>query len=247
MKAVFIGVDVRTWEIATLAVHLRWPDVTPQIATTAGEGLELIERELPDVVLLHPDFNDLTLKKSIKEIRRFSNVPLLVLGKEGDEMEVVKSLELGADDYIRLPCELTEITVRIWALLRRIGIQPAHESEGPLSSGRLSVNPATYAVLLGEQRIRLTSMEFRLLHLFVKNRGAVVAHQTLERWLWGEQVDSSRLVKKYVQRLRRKLGDDAREPSWIASIRGVGYQFIGPPSKESAVPEKSRSPRGGDA
>ena len=83
MKAVYIGVDVRTSEIATLAVHLRWPDVTPQIATSAGEGMELIERELPDVVLMYPDFSDLTLGQAIQEIRRFSNVPMLVLGREG--------------------------------------------------------------------------------------------------------------------------------------------------------------------
>jgi DNA-binding response OmpR family regulator len=103
------------------------------------------------------------------------------------------------------------------------------ESEGPLSSGKLFINPATYEVYLGEERVTLTSTEFRLLHLLVKNRGMVVAHQTLERALWGEDVDSSRLVKKYVQRLRRKLGDDAREPQWIASVHGVGYRFIGPP------------------
>ncbi len=229
MKAVYIGVDVRTSEIATLAVHLRWPDVTLQIATSAGEGMELIERELPDVVLLHPDFTDMTLGKAIQEIRRFSNVPMLVLGREGDEMEVVTSLESGADDYVRLPCDLTEIMVRIWALLRRMGIRPSHESEGPIVSGRLFINPATYEVFLADQRVTLTSTEFRLLHLLVKNRGTVVAHQTLERALWGEHVDSSRLVKKFVQRLRRKLADDAREPSWIASVHGVGYRFIGPP------------------
>ena len=229
MKAVYIGVAVRTSEIATLAIHLRWPDVTPVIATSAGEGIEAIEQTQPDVVLLHPDFDDLTLSQAIQEIRRFSQVPLLVLGRDGDEMEVVTSLELGADDYVRLPCDLTEIMVRIWALLRRVGIRPAHESEAPLSSGRLFINPATYEVFLSDQRITLTSTEFRLLHLLVKNRGTVVAHQTLERALWGEHVDSSRLVKKYVQRLRQKLTDDAREPSWIASVHGVGYRFIGPP------------------
>jgi DNA-binding response OmpR family regulator len=150
-------------------------------------------------------------------------------------MEVVTSLELGADDYVRLPCDLTEIMVRIWALLRRAGARPAHESEGPLSSGRLFINPATYEMFLEKQRVALTSTEFRLLHLLVKNRGTVVAHQTLERALWGDQVDSSRLVKKYVQRLRRKLGDDAREPLWIASFHGVGYRFIGPPPREQVM------------
>ena len=78
MKAVYIGVDVRTSEIATLAIHLRWPDVIPQIATSAAEGIEAIEQMHPDVVLLHPDFDDLTLGQAIQEIRRFSQVPLLI-------------------------------------------------------------------------------------------------------------------------------------------------------------------------
>ena len=239
MKAVYIGVDVRTSEIATLAIHLRWPDVTPQITTSASEGIESIEQIQPDVVLLHPDFDDLTLAEAIQEIRRFSQVPLLVLGRDGDEMEVVTSLELGADDYVRLPCDLTEIMVRVWALLRRVGIRPAHESEAPISSGRLFINPATYEAFLGERRITPTSTEFRLLHLLIKNRGTVVAHQTLERAMWGEHVESSRLVKKYVQRLRRKLDDDAREPCWIASVHGVGYRFIGPPANAAGNTESN--------
>jgi hypothetical protein len=81
MKAVFIGGDERTCEVATLAMRLRWPDVSPVIAATAGEWLEAVERESSDVVLLHPDFNDLTLAKTIQEMRPFTNVPLLVLGR----------------------------------------------------------------------------------------------------------------------------------------------------------------------
>ena len=95
MKVGFIGADSRTAEAATLAVHLRWPDVTPLVATTAATGLEMVELESPDVLLMHPDFTDMTLGNTIQELRRFTNVPLLVLGVEGDEMEVVTSLELG--------------------------------------------------------------------------------------------------------------------------------------------------------
>jgi two-component system alkaline phosphatase synthesis response regulator PhoP len=228
MKVVYIGGDGRTSEIATLAIHLRWPDVTTQNTTSAREGIDAVERIQPDVVLLHPDFEDLPLDTAIREIRRLSQAPLLVLGRDGDEMEVITSLELGADEYIRLPCDLTEIMVRIWALLRRTGVRPFPRSEGSFSSGRLFINPANYEVFLGNQRIYLTFTEFRLLHLLIKNRGTVVTHRTLERALWGEHVESSRLVKKYVQRLRQKLEDDAREPCWVGSVHGVGYRFIGP-------------------
>lgn len=237
MKAAFIGAEVRTAELVTLAVHLRWPDVNPMVATTAAEGLEMVERESPDIVVMHPDFTDMTMSNTIGELRSFTSVPLLVLGHQGDEMEVVTSLEVGADDYVRLPCDLTEIMVRIWALLRRVGLRTEPETDGPVSSGRLVISPSTYEVFMDDRRVVLTSTEFRLLHLLVKNRGTVVAHQTLERALWGGYMDSSRLVKKYVQRLRRKLGDHAREPIWIASVHGVGYRFIGPPLATKNLPQ----------
>ncbi len=133
----------------------------------------------------------------------------------------------GADDYVRLPCDLTELTARVWALLRRSGATVAHEAESPLLSGRLLVNPATYEAFLGPERLALTTTEFRLLHLLVKNWGMVVGRQTLERTLWGEQTDSYGLVKRYIQRLRSKLKDDAREPYWIASVHGVGFGSLG--------------------
>jgi DNA-binding response OmpR family regulator len=230
LKAVYIGADARTAEIALLAMRLRWPEVTPLVAATAGEGLELVEQESPDLVLLCPDFRDLTMSVTIQELRRSTNAPLLVLGYRGDDMEVVASLESGADDYVRIPCDLTELVVRIWALPRRAGAPASRQREGPLSSGPLLVNPATYEVFLRGQPVMLTSTEFRLLHLLVKNRGAMVAHQALEQNVLRGSVDNHGLIKKYVQRLRRKLGDNAREPRWIASVHGVGYRFVGPAS-----------------
>jgi DNA-binding response OmpR family regulator len=165
-----------------------------------------------------------------------------VLGYQGDEMEVITALEAGADDYVRLPCDLTEIMTRVWALLRRADFRPTHQHESPLHSGRLLINPSTYEAFFNGERLALTSTEFRLLHLLARNRGMVVQHQTLERAIWGEQTNSAGLVKKYVQRLRRKLDDDARMPRWIASVHGVGYRFIGPAPGSGAAPgQESRS------
>lgn len=241
MKLVFIGADSRTAEMASLSVRLRWPDCSVIQATTAAQGIDLVEREWPNIVLLHPSFSDMTHTEAIHELRGFSNVPLLVLGHQNDEMETVSSLEIGADDYVRQPCDLTELTARIWALLRRSGMATSYESESPLVSGRLMVNPATYEAFLGGLRLSLTTTEFRLLYLMVKNWGIVVSRATLERTLWGDQVDSYGLVKKYVQRLRHKLGDDAREPFWIASVHGVGYRFIGPTPRtiEASIQQNS--------
>lgn len=236
MKVVFIGADARPAQMAALSVRPAQPDVTPLVAPTASDGLEVVAQESPDVVLVHPDFVDMSLPKFIQELRRFSNVPLMVLSSHGDEMEVVTALELGADDYVRFPCDLTEMMARIWALLRRVGNGTSQESETPLLSGRLLINPSTYEVFMGGQRVTLTSTEFRLLYLLAKNRGCVVHRQTMEQALCGDQVDGSGIVKKYVERLRQKLGDDAHEPRWIACIHGVGYRFIGPSSESQETP-----------
>ncbi len=219
-----------------MSVRVRWPDAVPVMAGAATQGLELVERLAPDMVIMHPDFTDLSLSKAIQGLRGFSNVPLMVLGSQGDEMEVVTALESGADDYVRMPCDLTEMTTRVWALLRRMGFTKSRDLEVPLLSGRLLVNPATCEVFLGGERLLLTSTEFRLLYLLVGNWGTVVSHQAVERSLWGDQADKSGLVKKYVQRLRHKLRDNSREPRWIASVHGVGYRFIGPaPSAQKEV------------
>lgn len=228
MKVVFIGADVREAEQAAMSIRLRWPKVTPLVATTAADGLKMVEQEVPDLVLLHPVFSDMSMAEAIQRLRLLSQVPLLVFSDQGDEMEAVTALQLGADDYVRLPCDLTEVMARVWALLRRSGIRVPLGREGPFLSGQLLVNPATYEVFLNEQQIELTSKEFRLLYLLMRNWGSVVLRQNLEQMLWGKALDGSGLLKKHIQRLRQKLGDNAQEPRWIISVYGVGYRFIGP-------------------
>ena len=229
MRAAFIGVDPRIADLARLAINLRWPEVNLIVVASALEGLDMISQESLDVVLLHLDITDSTLAKFIGDMRGLTHVPLLVLLDEGDEREVVTAMEMGADDYVRLPCDPTEIMIRIWAMFHRAELHASSaEGEWPIRSGPLSLDPTTHEVSLANQRVPLTKTEFRLLHFLMKNRGVVVAHQTMERVLWSGRKDTSRMPTKYVQRLRGKLDDDPREPRWIASVHGVGYRFIGP-------------------
>lgn len=228
MRVLLVGGDLETRELVDLAVRLRWPEVCSLAAPTAEEGLRLIYRENPKVVLLCPDLPDLTLADTVREVHALSEAPLLVLGQDEDEIQVAEVLDLGADDYVRLPCNLADLSVRVWALVRRTG-ETAAVAEGSWEIGPLVIYPENYKVAMEGRRIPLTSTEFRLLHLLVKNRGHTLPHCTIEQAIWQHRVDSNRLVKKYVQRLRRKLGDDARYPEWIASVHGVGYRFIGPP------------------
>ena len=229
MRAAFVGADPRIADLATLAIYLRWPEVTPIVVTSAAESLDIVSRESLDVVLLHPEIADNTLAEFIRNMRGLTKVPLLVLSDRGDETELVTALEGGADDYVRLPCDLTEIMIRVWALVRMAERHASSdEVEGAIRSGSLSLDPNTYEVSLADDRLPLTPTEFRVLHFLMKNRGAVVAHQTMERAVWSGRMNSAKIAKKYVQRLRGKLADDPREPRWIASVHGVGYRFIGP-------------------
>ena len=118
MKVVFISVDPQTVLQVRLALHLQQPDTTLLCATMAAAGLELVEQESPDVVLLHADSPGMSLPSIIHGVRSFSKVPLLVLGR-GEEGEARGYLDLGADDYLRVPGNITELVARIWALRRR--------------------------------------------------------------------------------------------------------------------------------
>ena len=197
-------------------------------ALTVAGCIADITQQSTDLFLLQSDSLGAGLAEAIEEVRQLTAAPLVVLGGQDKQMELVAALAAGADDYVKLPCNLVELTVRIWAVMRRAGGTTNHQNEAPLRSGQLLLNLATHETFLGTHPVHLTATEFRLLHILIKNSGSVVTHSTLESSLWDDSTDSHGLVKKYVQRLRQKLGDSARSPCWIACIHGIGYRFIGP-------------------
>ena len=242
MKILLIGTDPGTSEMALLSLRLRWPEAQALVATWGAEGVDLVERELPDLVILQSNMPDKSVFETIEDIRRFSEVPLIVLGKENEEAEAIKALELGADDHMRSPYGFVEMVARVVALMRRLqGGESLRNPESPIFSGPLIINPATYEVSLDGQRLTITPTEFKLLFLLGKNRGMVVHHSFLERALWGDRVDSASLVKKYIQSMRKKLSDDAKNPHWIANVHGTGYRFVGPGEKHLEEEEETRA------
>ncbi len=225
MKVLFFSQNGDKVEQLGLALRLRWPDLRPLIASEGRVGLEVIEREEPDISIICEDLTDLTVWETIKEIRRFSDVPIIVALESQGEMEVVKALEQGADDFIRLPCNLTEFMARAVALVRRVGLTKQRSDESPIRCGDLLINPATYEVYLGDSRLVLTPTEFKLLYLLAKNRHVTLTQEFIQRVIWSEEIEAGEALKKYIQRLRKKLGDDARNPIWIKTVHGVGYRF----------------------
>ena len=125
-----------------------------------------------------------------------------------------------------------EVMARVVALLRRVGLTKQVGQDTPMLCGDLLINPATYEVFLGSNGLALTPTEFKLLHLLAKNRHMTVSQELIQRVIWDDEIGAGPTLKKFIQSLRRKLGDDARHPAWIKTVRGVGYRFSSPVSAE---------------
>jgi two-component system KDP operon response regulator KdpE len=231
----------------SLALRLKWPDITIVPAGTAAAGLMELEQGPAELACLCPYSADLPLIQTIFAVRCLSKVPLMVLSQRNTPSDAVASLNMGADDYVAMPCDLTEILARAWALIRRSGGGWSVISPSLIAGGSLFLNPATLEVFLGQRRINLTPIETQVLHALVQNRATIMPTRALIKQIWGkETIDSTSRVKKCIQRLRKKLGDDAATPTWIANIHGVGYRFIGPAS-DSPQPHLANSTFGGQS
>jgi DNA-binding response OmpR family regulator len=227
MKVLFFCQDVTGAKVEqlTLALRLRWPDLKPTIASQGSAGLQALEQEEQDLVVLCEHLPDMSIWQAIEETRHFSDIPIVVAVDGGDETGVVKAIEAGADDYIQMPCNMMVVMARVAALMRRVGMDHQQAEEGPIHCGELVINPATYEAYMGSSRLPLTPKEFQLLHILAKNRRTVLSQEFIRRVIWPGEAEAGDALKKYVQRLRRKLGDNARNPTWITTIHGVGYRF----------------------
>ncbi len=196
-----------------------------------------VEREEPDFVMLCDDLPNLGIWSAIREIRRFSDVPIIVAtASEGEsELQIVKALELGADDYIDMPCNLILMLARVVATMRRMGLAKERSGEKTLTFGELTIDQANHEAYLGSERLALTPTEFNLLCLLAKNRHMTLTQEFIQRVIWGDDIRVSGTLKKYIQRLRRRLRDDARNPRWIRTIHGVGYRFNVPAESPDLV------------
>ena len=196
-------------------------------AATGEAALDRVERDHPDIVLLDIGLPDIDGFEVLRQIRAFSDVPIVMLTARDDAMDKVKGLELGADDYITKPFNHLELMARVKAVLRRLSM-PTPTSRAPsFQSGDLEVDFAAHEARLRGERLELTPTEYKLLYHLVRNAGHVLQHETLLAKVWGrEYVDEVDYLRVYVRRLRDKLGDDPDRPRYIRTERGLGYRFI---------------------
>ncbi len=225
MKILIVEDDKQIVEAISLALEIRWPEVQV-VATHLGEkGVEMVETEKPDVVILDLGLPDISGFDVLKQIRLFSKVPILILTVRVEEADIVKGLEWGADDYTTKPFRQLELLARIKALLRR----SSAGAEMPITVGNMSFDPTNVRLSRGHQTIELTRTEGIILHQLMQNAGRVVSHSQLAEALWGEDYpEAADSLKTYIRRLREKLEDDASEPKLILNKPGIGYLITKP-------------------
>lgn len=198
---------------------------------TAGDGiqaLELARREHPDLLLLDVMLPRLDGFSVCRILRQESDVPILMLTARQDEIDRIAGLELGADDYVSKPFSLGELLARVRAIMRRSDRQPIGSRE-IFEAGELKLDTGSRRVWRDNIEITLAQKEFDLLACLVRNRGMALSRDVLLERVWGyDFAGDNRTVDVHIRWLREKIEADPSHPTYIQTVRGIGYRFEAP-------------------
>ncbi|HKB92895.1 MAG TPA: response regulator transcription factor [Gaiellaceae bacterium] len=218
-------VDDEPQILRALRASLRGAGYDVDTAETAEDALTALAVSPPDAVILDLVLPDGRGTDVCRELRTWSNVPVIVLSVVGDESEKVAALDAGADDYVTKPFGVDELLARLRAAMRRV--DPS--SEPVLEIGDLRVDLEKSAVSMAGRPVQLTPHEFRLLRLLASNEGKLMTHSAILREVWGRAyADESHYLHVYVSQLRRKIEPDPARPRYIITEPGAGYRLVDP-------------------
>jgi two-component system response regulator RegX3 len=214
---------------APLAAALAREGFDAHVAETVADAIEANRRLDPDLVLLDLMLPDGSGFDVVREIRKSSEVPVIMLTARGEEADRVVGLELGADDYVVKPFSAREVIARIRAVLRRTEARSSAATEGALEIGGLRLDPARRSVDLDGEPVELSRKEFELLERLMRDAGAVVTREQLIEDVWDMNwFGSTKTLDVHVSSLRRKLADNPETPRFVHTVRGVGFRFSAP-------------------
>jgi two-component system KDP operon response regulator KdpE len=223
--AAVLVVDDEPQILRALETSLRGAGYQVVTAATAADALTTAAMRPPDAVILDLVLPDGSGIDVCRELRRWTDVPILVLSAVGDEREKVLALDAGADDYVTKPFGIEELLARLRALLRRV----APLSDPVVELGELVVDLDKRLVTLRGTPVALTPTEFELLSLFVRNEGKLLTHPAILRAVWGPNFRTeSNYLHVYVSQLRRKIEADPTRPRYLLTEAGAGYRLVRP-------------------
>ncbi|MEO6458445.1 MAG: response regulator transcription factor [Chloroflexia bacterium] len=228
MKVLIVDDDPDFVEAITLAYKIESPDVV--VVTDDGETvLATLKLENPTVMLLDIALAGTDGFEVLRRIREISDIPVLMISARGEEVDKVRGLELGADDYITKPFGYAELSARIRAVMRRVQSLPPVAGGGVFEDGPLHINYSTHQVSVSDQPVKLTPIEYKLLYQLTRSAGNVLQHDQLLTKIWGpEYLGELDYLRIYIRRLREKIEPDPQHPQYILTERGLGYKFAEP-------------------
>jgi len=195
-------------------------------ALDGREALERFEEARFDLVVLDLMLPKLDGVEVCRQLRRDSQVPIIMLTAKGSETDKVAGLEVGADDYITKPFSMREFRSRVKAALRRSRMAVDPPDEEPIEHGELRIDPSRRTVSLGGRDVAVTYVEFEILAALARSPGKVLSRETLLEHVWGDSdYRDPRTVDVHIRHLREKLERDPKQPDYLFTVRGVGYRF----------------------
>ncbi|MBU3704013.1 MAG: response regulator transcription factor [Ilumatobacteraceae bacterium] len=216
--------------IEALQVGLKREGFRVEVARDGKQALDLFDLVRPDLVLLDVMLPKVSGIDVCRQLRKRSQVPIIMVTAKAAEIDTVVGLEVGADDYITKPYRLRELVARMRAVLRRAPLDRAGElTEDALVVGDVQLDPDQHEVLIRGERVSLPLKEFELLHILLANAGRVLPRETLIDRVWGnDYVGDTKTLDVHIKRLRAKIEDDPGTPQKIVTIRGLGYKYERP-------------------
>ncbi len=229
MKPRVLVVEDETSISEPLAEHLAREGFDPEVAGTLAEASAAYEDGEPDFLLLDVMLPDGDGRDLCREIRRHSDVPIIMLTARGEEVDRIVGLELGADDYVVKPFSAGELVARMRAIMRRGRAGNDDATRSPIAIGAITLDPSSRTVTKGDEDVQLAAKEFDLLQLLMSRAGEVVPREQIMDEVWDPHwFGPTKTLDVHISWLRKKLEDDPSHPRYITTSRGVGFRFAAP-------------------
>lgn len=217
--------------VEALTIGLTKEGFRVEVATDGVEALQRFDEVQPDLVLLDVMLPRISGIDVCRQLRKYSQVPIIMVTAKSAEIDTVVGLEVGADDYVTKPYRMRELVARMRAVMRRqsqLAAEPPAQ-EGTLQVGDVSLDPVEHRVLVRDEEVQLPLKEFELLRLLLANAGRVLTRDLLIDRVWGaDYVGDTKTLDVHVKRLRGKVEPDPADPTRIVTIRGLGYKYERP-------------------
>jgi len=226
MKVMIVEDSPEVVEAVSLCLQLRWPETEIAVSADGSRGVETLRDGPFDLLILDINLPDMDGFHVLQEVRKFSNVPTIILTVRGKEDDQTHGLEIGADDYIIKPFRPRDLVARVNAVLRRYSSSATPKEKPSIVRGKLTLNLTSNQVVLNDKQTKLTPTEAKLLYVLMENPEETLTGERISNEVWGKQPTDTDELRTYVRRLRNKLKDNP--PRIILTDYGEGYKFIAP-------------------